>query len=207
MAPFLQEHSREQLSADTNSPVVVTSKIFGNSTEPKGSSASSQNEYEYSHLLPSFPDIFWPPITEVHYEDKGLKGDPKFSRLLSAASEHFDYHPKIGTEIHGIRLDQINDDQKNDLARLIATRGVVVMRNQGNFSIDKQRELGEYFGVLHKHATTSVPRKSGLEDVHVVHSDGTSQDMRAVFKPSFLWHSDVRFCHYSLLHVRLLNLH
>ena len=198
MAPFIQEYGPEQLGDDTNSLVTVTSKILSNSTEQKALSANLESEYEYFHLLPSFPDIFWPPIAEVEYEDKGLKGDSKFSRLLSAATEHFDYHPKIGTEIHGIRLDQINDNQKNDLARLIATRGVVVFRNQTEFSIDKQRKLGEYFGVLHKHATTSVPRRSGLEDVHVVHSDGRSQDMRAVFKPSFLWHSDVSLRHCSI---------
>lgn len=207
MAPFIQEHNPEQLSGNIISPVKVSAKPLSNSAEQKELLVNSQNEYEYSHLLPSFPDIFWPPISEVQYEDRGLKGDPNFSRLLSAFSEHFDYHPKIGTEIHGIRLNQINDDQKNDLARLIATRGVVVFRNQTDFSVHEQRKLGEYFGVLHRHATTSVPRCSGLEDVHVVHSDGTSQDMRAVFKPSFLWHSDVSLRHCSIIHVRLLNFH
>lgn len=42
-----------------------------------------------------------------------------------------------------------------------------------------------------QHATTSVPQKEGLEDVHVVYTSDKSVDQRAMFTPSFLWHSDV----------------
>lgn len=42
-----------------------------------------------------------------------------------------------------------------------------------------------------QHATTSVPKKEGLEDVHVVYTGDNSGDNRALFSPSFLWHSDV----------------
>ena len=37
-----------------------------------------------------------------------------------------------------------------------------------------------------------MPRKAGLEDVHVVYTGDNSNDNRALFSPSFLWHSDVR---------------
>ena len=195
MAPFLQETIPEHFNGDADSLTKAAPESSIKSAEYREPSSDSQDEYEYSHLLPSFPDISWPPIREVPYHDKGLRGDPNFNRLLSASTDHFDHLPKIGTEVCGVQLDQLNDDQKDDLARLIAVRGVVVFRNQTNFSIDNQRELGNYFGTLHKHATTSVPRQSGLEDVHVVYTDGTSQDMRAVFKPSFLWHSDVSLLH------------
>ena len=42
-----------------------------------------------------------------------------------------------------------------------------------------------------QHATTAVPQKGGLEDVHVVFTGDNSSDQRAMFTPSFLWHSDV----------------
>ena len=45
--------------------------------------------------------------------------------------------------------------------------------------------------IFGQHATTSVPRKKGLEDVHVVYAGDNSSDNRALFSPSFLWHSDV----------------
>ncbi|KAL6710032.1 hypothetical protein ACN47E_009823 [Coniothyrium glycines] len=149
--------------------------------------------YEFEDLRPRFPDITWPAYTELPYEDKGLLGDPTFKHLLADATDVFDYNPKIGTEIHGIDLANLTDLQKNDLARLIATRGVVFFRNQKNFGIEQQRELGSYFGSLHKHATTAVPRREGLEDVHVIYSGENSPDLRALFTPTFLWHSDVTY--------------
>jgi hypothetical protein len=36
-----------------------------------------------------------------------------------------------------------------------------------------------------------VPRREGLEDVHVVYTGEDSPDLRALFTPTFLWHSDV----------------
>ncbi|RMZ72583.1 alpha-ketoglutarate-dependent taurine dioxygenase [Pyrenophora seminiperda CCB06] len=149
--------------------------------------------YKYEDLRPRFPDITWPAYTEIPYHDKGQLGDPNFKNLLASATDVFDYNPKIGTEIHGVDLANLTDAQKNDLARLIATRGVVFFRDQKNFGIDEQRELGKYFGELHKHATTGVPRRPGLEDVHVIFTGEDSPDLRALFTPTFLWHSDVSY--------------
>ena len=152
---------------------------------------ASHDHYEHDDLRPRFPDLHWPPLTEVSYDDRGLQGRPDFGRLLDAASDVFDYTPKIGTEVQGIRLSQLTDAQKDDLARLVAVRGVVFFRQQDDFTIEHQRQLGQYFGTLHKHATTAIPRRPGLEDVHVVFTDGDSKDQRALFTPTFLWHSDV----------------
>ena len=139
--------------------------------EPGRTVVEDHEFYEYTDLLPTFPDLAWEPLTEVPYHDKGLQGHSKFQNLLADATDVFDYNPKIGTEIHGVNLARLSDAQKNDLARLIAIRGVVFFRDQKELDIEAQRELGQYFGKLHRHATTSVPRKPGLEDVHVVYTD------------------------------------
>ncbi|KAL9000127.1 MAG: hypothetical protein Q9169_001202 [Polycauliona sp. 2 TL-2023] len=149
--------------------------------------------YEHEDLRPFFPDVHWDPLAEVPYHDKGIHGDPQFRHLLASASDVVDYNPKIGTEIHGVNLAKLTDTQKNDLARLISVRGVVFFRGQTDLDIGAQRQLGAYFGKLHKHATTSIPRRAGLEDVHVVFTDSTAKDQRAVFSPNFLWHSDVTY--------------
>ena len=169
-------------SVDVSAPIAY---------EPGRTAVETHDTYEHDDLRPSFPDFHWDPLTEVPYRDRGLHGHPQFRNLLDAAIDVFDYNPKIGTEVHGINLAKLTDAQKDDLARLIATRGVVFFRNQTDFDIDAQRELGQYFGKLHKHATTSVPHRAGLEDVHVVYTDEKSRDQRAVFAPTFLWHSDV----------------
>lgn len=61
--------------------------------------------------------------------------------------------PRIGTEITGLQLSQLNDAQKDELALLLAERGVVVFRGQDFKDIgpDKQKEFGRYFGRLHVH--------------------------------------------------------
>lgn len=159
--------------------------------EPGRTEVDCQSTYEHEDLRPSFPDVHWEPLTEVPYVDKGLQGDPQFRSLLAAASDVFDYNPKMGTEIHGVDLASLTNAQKDDLARLVATRGVVFFRNQARLDIDAHLELGRYFGELHKHATTSVPRRPGLDEVHVIYADGNSKDQRALFTPTFLWHSDV----------------
>ena len=106
--------------------------------------------YDHDDLLPSFPDIHWAPLQETEHEDRGIHGDPKFRNLLQDASAVFDYNPKIGTEVHGVDLANLTDAQRDDLARLVAYRGVVFFRDQKNLNINAQRDLGSYFGTLHK---------------------------------------------------------
>ncbi|KAL7269752.1 hypothetical protein RUND412_007568 [Rhizina undulata] len=170
----------------------------GNKQKPvykpgQGFKQPEPEHYEHEDLKPSFPELTWPPLEEVPYEDKGLLGDPEYKNLFADASDVFDYTPKVGTEIRGVKLKNLTDAQRNDLARLLAHRGCVFFRDQEDFTVEDQLELGRYFGVLHKHATTSMPRRPGLEEVHVVYTDGNTKDQRALFTPSHLWHSDVTY--------------
>lgn len=196
MAPFLEEpsthptfSSKPKLDGGILDP--TNRKKRNIQYEPGRTIMQGHDEYKYDDLRPAFPDVHWEPLTEVPYHDRGTKGDPQFANLLADATDVFDYNPKIGTEINGINLAKLTDAQKDDLARLVSTRGVVFFRNQMDLDIDTQRELGQYFGQLHKHATTSVPRRGDLDDVHVVYTDEKSKDQRANFAPTFLWHSDV----------------
>lgn len=139
--------------------VVPSKKIAANNSSTTGNKFSytpgrapvaNHENYPHADLLPHFPDITWAPLEEVEYNDRGLHGDADFKNLLADATEVFDYNPKIGTEISGVDLANLTDAQKDDLARLISIRGVVFFRDQKNLSIEKQRELGAYFGKLHK---------------------------------------------------------
>ncbi|OJD24749.1 hypothetical protein ACJ73_03890 [Blastomyces percursus] len=69
--------------------------------EPGRTVVEDHKKYPYNDLLPSLPNINWGPIGKVPYHDKGILEDEKFSSLLDAATDIFDYSPKIGTEIHG----------------------------------------------------------------------------------------------------------
>ena len=189
--PYTSVHTAKEPFAVSDTASKVLSYVPGSTTIDR------HDNYEYEELRPNFPDIKWDALSEVPYHDKGLRGHPEFHNLLKDATDVFDYNPKIGTEVRGVNLARLTDTQKDDLARLIAVRGVVFFRGQVDFDIETQRKLGRYFGTLHKHATTSVPRKAGLEDVHVVYTDEKSRDQRATFTPTFLWHSDVSMSWYT----------
>ena len=196
MAPYLEVSnisSTHGSKADLQSSKALSSPPKKDKVPyiPGRTIVEEQTEYEHDDLRPVFPDVHWEPYTEVPYHDKGLKGDHQFRNLLANATDVFDYNPKIGTEVHGVNLAQLTDPQKDDLARLISTRGVVFFRDQPDLDVDSQREFSQYFGNLHKHATTSVPQRGDLDDVHVVYTDEKSRDARAMFAPNFLWHSDV----------------
>ena len=119
--------------------------------EPGRTPVERHDTYAYEDLLPSFPtDLHYGPLGTIPYTDRGTHGNPKFRNLLRDATAIFDYTPKIGTEIHGVNLAKLSDSQKDDLARLIATRGVVFFRQQDDFDIETQRNLGRYYGEPHK---------------------------------------------------------
>jgi alpha-ketoglutarate-dependent taurine dioxygenase len=56
-----------------------------------------------------------------------------------------------------LQLSKLSDAQRNELALLIAERGVVIFRGQDFKDIgpQKQKEFGEYFGRLHIHVRSS----------------------------------------------------
>ena len=190
MAPSLEVGNLEQ--AATSIPTKLRSPQVTSYT-PGRTIFQKHESYEHEDLKPCFPDKHWPAIPLLPYTDKAHLGDPTFKNLLDTATDVFDYNPKIGTEICGVDLSTLTPAAKNDLALLVATRGVVLFRNQKNLTIDAQRELGAYFGSLHKHATTCVPKRGDLDDVHVVYTDENSTDQRALFAPTFLWHADVTY--------------
>lgn len=157
MAPLLEEPVAPSTLKQFTTPkkVVAGDNKFG--YVPGRTAVEEHDNYAHDDLLPSFPDLHWGPIEHIPYEDRGIRGDSKFRSLLQDATAVFDYNPKIGTEIHGVDLSKLNDAQRDDLARLIAYRGVVFFRNQKEFDFEAQRELGKYFGKLHK---VSVSRLS-----------------------------------------------
>ncbi|KAF8589365.1 TauD-domain-containing protein [Ramaria rubella] len=149
--------------------------------------------YQYSHLKPYFPNVDWEPLEELPVVDRGKFADPEKKALFSAATKVRQLTPTIGCEILGVDLRELSNAQKDELALLVAERGVVFFRNQ-EINIHEQLELARYFGPLHTHPTTPVPREPGLEEVHVVYYDSASKRPDpSSFSKLELFHSDVTF--------------
>jgi alpha-ketoglutarate-dependent taurine dioxygenase len=98
------------------------------------------------------------------HNDAGARADKSKSALLSAATRVAHLTGHIGTEIEGLQLKDLNDQQRDELALLIAERSVVFFRDQ-DISPQQQKELGEYYGKVEVHP--QVPQVPGVEGVTV----------------------------------------
>ncbi|EEB92680.1 hypothetical protein MPER_08775, partial [Moniliophthora perniciosa FA553] len=139
--------------------------------------------YKYAEFKPHFPDVSWPPLEELKVTDRGLSADPDKKSLFNAAQKVRHLTPTIGTELLGLDLRQLSSSQKDELALLVAERGVVFFRDQ-EINIHEQLDLARHFGPLHKHATTPIP-KNGLEEVHVVYNDSSRRPDPGAFSKGF----------------------
>lgn len=81
-------------------------------------------------------------------KDRGLAADPNLPNLFPAGSSEVkrtDLTPSIGTLISGLQLSKLTDKQKDELALLVAHRGVVFFRDQ-DITTQQQRDLFDYYG-------------------------------------------------------------
>ncbi|KAH7121088.1 TfdA family taurine catabolism dioxygenase TauD [Dendryphion nanum] len=111
---------------------------------------------KYAAYLPVYDTTTkFPPTERFEFHDRGHNADPAKPNLLKKDSEITVTRltPRVGTEIRGLQLSQLTDTQKDELALLIAERGVVVFRDQDFKDIgpERQKEFGKYFGRLHVH--------------------------------------------------------
>ncbi|GMF65253.1 unnamed protein product [Phytophthora lilii] len=148
--------------------------------------------FTHPELLGEFPTTTYDPIPVLPYDDRALKADPTFKNLLADATvTHLE--PKIGTEISGLQLHELTDAQRDELALLVAQRGVVFFRDQ-QISIEEQLALGRYYGPLHVHQT--VAHAKGIPQVHVVENSVEVSEKRIesqLFEHVNQWHSDVSY--------------
>lgn len=99
---------------------------------------------------------------ELPYIERGKNADPEKRSLFSHATQVIDLSKHIGTEIVGLQLKDLTDQQKDELALLVAERVVVFFRDQ-DLSPQKQLELGAYWGNVEEHAQqVHVPAYRGI---------------------------------------------
>lgn len=133
------------------------------------------------------------------YEDPALRADPSFPHLFPKSGSEASFKkitPKLGTEIRGIQLDQLDDAGKDELALLVAQRGVVVFREQNfakhgpQFAVD----YGKHFGKLHIHQTSGAPKNH--PELHVTFRRPDVKEFNRVFREnvsSIAFHTDVSY--------------
>ncbi|KAH8809367.1 putative alpha-ketoglutarate-dependent sulfonate dioxygenase [Xylogone sp. PMI_703] len=123
--------------------------------------------------------------------DAGARADKSKSALLGAAKEVIHLTSHIGTEIVGLQLKDLTDQQKDELALLIAERSVVFFRDQ-DLTPQEQKKLGEHFGEVEIHP--QAPHVPGVEGVTIIWPALLATERAASFrKPggASSWHSDL----------------
>lgn len=183
------------MAPKNNAPTSSGSTSVASSPTPVKNALNLEVEhavFTHPELFGEFPTTTYDPIPELPYENRALKADPSFKNLLADATvTHLE--PKIGTEISNLQLHELTDSQKDELALLVAQRGVVFFRDQ-KISIEDQLALGRYYGPLHVYQT--VAHAKGTPQVHVVENlleDSEKRIKTQALEPVNLWHSDVSY--------------
>jgi len=158
--------------------------------------------YKYAAYLPVYDnETKFPPLEPTDFTDRGISADKEKPNLLQKDSTTVvatKLTPLVGTEIRGLQLSQLTDVQKDELALLIAERGVVVFRDQDfkDIGVEKQKSFGSYFGKLHIH-----PVGAHVKDAIEFHNIylGPDNQYRAQRRSKKLtttgYHSDVSYEH------------
>ena len=112
------------------------------------------------------------------HHDPGARADPQKTSLFSAAEKVIDLTAHIGTEVVGLQLKDLTDQQKDELALLIAERSVVFFRDQ-DITPQQQKELGEWYGEIEIHVRVPAFSKSPLPAQLSVKAPSTTGPRRA----------------------------
>ncbi|KAG0311249.1 hypothetical protein BGZ97_011971 [Linnemannia gamsii] len=111
----------------------------------------------------------------------GKGADPEKKALFASVTKRIDYTPKIGTELHGIKLTELTEQQAEELAAFIAERGVDLDRKE-------HVKLGQRWGPLHVHPL--VPHDQESPELIVLDSRLSPPGR---YNTNNSWHSDVSF--------------
>lgn len=112
--------------------------------------------YPHKPQKPTYLDEVYPVRDyDRPYVDPASRADKSKKHLFAAAKEVRDLTVHIGTEVVGLQLKDLTDEQKDELALLIAERSVVFFRDQ-DISPQQQRSLGEWLGEIEVHVSISI---------------------------------------------------
>jgi hypothetical protein len=111
--------------------------------------------YPYRPAKPLYlEDVYKIRDYDREHIDPGSRADPEKKALLGAAKEIIHLTSHIGTEIVGLQLKDLTDQQKDELGLLIAERSVVFFHDQ-DLSPQQQKKLGEYYGEIEVHVSST----------------------------------------------------
>lgn len=162
---------------------------------------SHREKSDHPDFLPTWdPSEKYPSLKFHKYYDPALRADPLFSNIFPESRKGEittkRITPKLGTEIRGLQLTDLTDAGKDELALLVAQRGVVVLREQNLAEKGPKyaTEFGKHFGRLHIHQTSGHPEN--VPELHITYRRPDAEEFSRVFDDStssIRWHTDVSY--------------
>ncbi|KAK9450143.1 uncharacterized protein V1518DRAFT_413094 [Limtongia smithiae] len=157
-------------------------------------------EASYPKYLPTWDTTeHFEPLTPFDFVDAGTRADPAMPNLFAESNTDLKVKkltPKFGTEVRGVQLSKLDAAGRDELAFLVAQRGVVVFREQdlADQSIEDTLKFSSHFGRNHIHPTSGAPK--GFPEVHLVYRSKNDSVYESFFQEhvsSIAWHSDVSY--------------
>ncbi|KAH8668159.1 putative alpha-ketoglutarate-dependent sulfonate dioxygenase [Tricladium varicosporioides] len=153
---------------------------------------------EFPEYLPVWEkDTCFEPVQGFEYQDPALRADKRKPHLFTPGVKAQAITPKMGTVLTGVKLEDLCQAGKDELALLISERKVVVFREQFNF-LSKgpayQVNFMEHFGKLSRQPVTGAVK--GFPQFHIIHRDGNQEEIANFFRhktTSTIWHHDVSY--------------
>ena len=181
-------------SSEPEEPVSYDVNLPYKAAASKGAKART----EFPEYLPSWDDKeFHEEIGEFKYQDPALHANMQLPLLYQEGVTMTDITPKMGTIVTGLKLEELNDTAKDQIALLVSHRKVVVFRDQLDF-LHKgpgfQEEFMAYFGKPNIQPVTGAVK--GHPDFHIIHRDNNQEEIEAFLRQkatSCLWHQDVSY--------------
>ncbi|OJJ40117.1 hypothetical protein ASPWEDRAFT_22325 [Aspergillus wentii DTO 134E9] len=178
---------------EQEAPRVALSRAFDDSVH---------EGYKYTNYLPVYDNVTrLPPTEPFPFEDRGHLAEKSKPHILNTGNPDVQITkltPRVGTEIRGLQLAQLTDTQKNELALLIAERGVVVFRGQDFKDIgpERQKEFAAYFGKLHIHPVGAhVEGHLEFHNIYLGPDNLYRAQQRSTKLTTTGYHSDVSYEH------------
>ncbi|KAF7874919.1 hypothetical protein EAF04_002093 [Stromatinia cepivora] len=159
---------------------------------------SSKRRTEFPNYLPSWEDDVWfDEFQHFEYHDPALRANKSKPNLFNGGVKAKHITPKMGTILTGVKLEELSDEGKDELALLITERKIVVLREQSDFlhsGPQFQQDFMSYFGPLSIQPVSGSVK--GHPPFHVIHRDHNEEEIANFFQKkltSTLWHHDVSY--------------
>lgn len=131
------------MSATTAITQTLSTLKLQTQAEPEPTASTTQEdakkepEYAYAHLLPTFVPDHYPPLTPFEHVDPGSRAlsHPNPRAFLDKATSVFEITPKLGTEVTGVNLAELDGNERDQLA--------LEVRRQSGIAIIVQRRVND----------------------------------------------------------------